>query len=233
MPIVIVVLATVMAIFAVIGYAAGTKATLLTTVVLGAGLLLIARAGGSIANVVNGIYFGIRFVLAGGIQASATSGDKSAAIARVVQGMGPAQSLVAPDMVGAELAVVLLVLVLLSVWLGRSTRLKLRGPASIGGLFFGLLNGYVVGAYLLAALVPDSAGSLPLPFGLNAQAGAAQPSASDLTKQIIRSVESASTNMLGFIVMALIALFLVVAAFLSTRGSGGRASGRSRHDGTR
>jgi hypothetical protein len=234
--VIIILLATIMAIFGVIGYLSGTKAALLTTVVILIGLILIARAGPAIARLINGVDFGVRFVLAGGLAALGAPGDRAAAIAHVIESMGTIQPLVAPTNPGPALVLVLLVLVLLSLLIGRHPRLPLRGPSSLGGLLLGLLNGYLLGAYLLVSLFPVDAAFLPLPLGLGPRPSvpvAATPlptvpaSGGSLFNQLINAVQGTSENTLAAIMMVLIAVFVLALAFFG----GGRRTGRSRRDG--
>ena len=221
----VIILATIMAVFAVIGYQSGTRASLFTAVVLLVGLLLIARAGGTVAKLINGLYFGVRFVLAGGVQALGAGGDRAAAITEVIQNMGPVSGLVDPNSPGPALVLVLIILVLITLWLGRVQRFRLRGPASLGGLLVGLFNGYLLGAFLLVSLMAEQAAFLPLPFGLNAQAQQAAPAAAttggpSLFSQLLTDIQNASENTLALIIMAAIGIFIIVAAYLSTRGTG-------------
>jgi hypothetical protein len=230
----ILLLATLMAILGVVGYFQGVRAAFFMTLMILFGMLLIERAGGGIAKLINGLYFGIRFVLSGGVQALGSGG--SAAISQAIQQMGPVKPLLDPNSPGPELLVVLLIVILLSWWLGRVKRLPLRGSSSGWGILWGLLNGYILGAYLLWSLAPSLADSLPVPFKLGTQtvpatgapaAGVSAAQGTSLTHQLIAQVQTANEGTLAAIVMILIAVFVIVTAFVSTRGGG-----RSRRNGT-
>jgi hypothetical protein len=235
--VIVIILATIMALFAVIGYLAGGRASVFTSLVVVLGLLLIARAGGTLAQLINGLYFGIRFVLGGGVQALGAGGDRAAAIDRIIQSISDPQ-LVDPNSPGPELILFLLILVALSLLLTRVQRFRLRGPSSGWGLLWGLVSGYLLGAYLLVKLQPGAAAFLPLPFGLGQAAPAASAlpaSGPGLLENLTRSVLAADTNTLALIVMALIATFIVFAVLFGNRsaGSAGGAggAGRSRRNG--
>ena len=216
------VLATIMAIFGVIGYLAGTRAAAFTTAVLTLGLVLLARAGGSVARLANGLYFGVHFVLAGGVQAMSGSGDRTAAVDRVVRSMGPVQPLLPQDAPGVELFILLVLLVALSLWLARRPRFHLTGSASGWGLVWGLISGYLIGAVLVTSLWPAQTGALALPFALSGSKTTAAVAQPDTWNQLWRGIQTTSESTLGLVVMLMIAVFLIVAALAGTRGTTGR-----------
>jgi hypothetical protein len=232
----ILLLATLMAIMGVIGYFQGARAAFLLTIAILLGLLLIARAGGTIAKLVNGIYFGIQFVLAGGLQALGSGG--TAGLSQVLQNMGTPQRLIDPNAPGPTVALVILLVAVLLAWLlGRASRLPFRGARSGWGILWGLVNGYLLGAYLLWAALPSFADSLPVPFGLaqenaaNATTATGVPAAgaagASVGAQLLNLVQTANEHTLAVVIMILIATFVIVAAYVSTRGGG-----RSRRNGT-
>ena len=224
-------LAIIMAAFAIIGYLHGARATIFLTVVILFGLLLISRAGGSLASLINGFYIGILFVLNGGLQAL-SSADRSAAINAILQKIGSPR-LADPNSPGPALLLILLALILIAIWLGRSERFRLRGPTSGWGFVFGLLNGYLPGAYLLDSIFPANASLLPLPFGINQelQAGPVPylpASNANVIGQLVSSIQSASETTLALVVMVIIAVFILIALL-----GGSRRAGRSGRNGTR
>ncbi len=228
----LIALAIFMATFAILGYLHGLRATIFLTLVILFGLLLVARAGGSLAKLINGIYIGILFVLNGGLQAL-SSADRSAAINNVFADIDSPR-LIDPNSPGLELLLVVLVLILIAIWLGRSERFLLRGPTSGWGFVFGLLNGYLLGAYLLDSIFPASAALLPLPFGLSEQLQAGPvpcclpASNGNVIAELVSSIQNASETTLALIVMSIIAIFILIALL-----SGSRRAGRSGRNGTR
>jgi hypothetical protein len=226
----IVILAIIMAVFAVLGYLHGARASAFLTLVILLGLLLLARAGGTVARLINGIYFGMLFVLNGGLQALSAA-DRSAAVSAVFQKIGSA-TLINANSPGPELILILLILIVIALWLGRRPRFWLYGPTSIWGFFFGLLNGYLLGAYLLVSVFPAEAGFLPLPFGLGGSpAAAVGPGAAtngDLVNRFITGVLSAPEQTLAVLVMVIIALFVILGLLVgSRRGSRSSRNGTS------
>jgi hypothetical protein len=222
-------LAIIMAALAVIGYLHGARATVFLTVVILCGLLLISRAGGSLAKLINGIYIGILFVLNGGLQAL-SSADRSAAITVIFQKIGSPR-LTDPNSPGPELLLILLALILIAIWLGRSERFRLRGPTSVWGFLFGLLNGYLLGAYLLDSIFPANVALLPLPFGINQQLHAgpipccAPATNANVIGQLVSSIQNASETTLAMVVMVIIAVFILMALLGGSRRA--RRSGRN------
>jgi hypothetical protein len=226
----LIVLAISMAIFAFIGYLHGTRATFFLLLVILFGLLLISRAGGSLATLINGIYLGFLFILNGGLQAL-TSPDRAAAISEVFQKID-SPKLIDPNSPGAALMLILGVLILIAILLGRSRIFVLRGQTSAWGFVIGLLNGYLIGAYVLDSIFPQTAYLLPLPFGINEQlqqgpVPCCTPSNGNAIWQIVNNIINASQSQLAIAVMALIAVFILLALI-----AGSRRAGRSGRNGS-
>jgi hypothetical protein len=211
----IIILATVMALFGVLGYQRGSRSMLFTSIVTGGALLAFARAGPAIVKYINTMYMATK-IGPGAIQALA-SGDAKA-LDKLFASLKAAKPLIPTDNTGFGLSVVLLILIGLSLW---ASRIKyLRGAPSVMGLLFGVINGYLASAYLLNAV---SAGSAwPLPFGLSrptAPPAAAAPVAAqggDLVDRLLRLVtQTMSDQTLAVVIILAIALFV----FLATRFS--------------
>ncbi|MBM4459592.1 MAG: hypothetical protein FJ011_17835 [Chloroflexi bacterium] len=210
----IIILATVMAFFGVLGYQRGSRSMLFTSVITGGALLAFARAGPTIVKYINTMYMGTK-IGPGAIQALA-SGDAKA-LDKLFASLKAAKPLIPTDNAGFGLSVVLLILIGLSLW---ASRIKyLRGAPSVMGLLFGVINGYLASAHLLNAM---SAGSAwPLPFGLSKPAAPAAAAAGaapggDLVDRLLRLVtQTMSDQTLAVVIILAIALFV----FLATRFS--------------
>lgn len=224
MPVVMFILAAMMAMFGVLGYLYGGASALLTLLLVLAGLLLVASAGGQIINIINSAY---RFIVAGGLQTMGNSGDVGA----LQQKMNKVSPLIPSEAAGAFLLLLLVILIVVAVLVGRHKRF--RRPSSGVGLLVGLANGYLVGAYLLATLLPSLAKALPLPFGLAAQLAQGRPAAplpatsGSAGAQLLQIVNGASPASLSLVVMILIAVIIFPALLMNLRGRGshGRSSG--------
>ncbi len=218
--------ATIMALFGVFGYQRGTKFGLLTVGLILAGLVVMSRASDKIGTIVNGLYFGLRFVFSGGVQALG-GGDKAEAIKGIMDKIGDAK-LVSQGQPGASLLLVLALLVILILLLSAFKVLK--GAASLLGLALGLFGGYLVAAYALATFKPELAAFLPLPISIPnliqaAQIQAAQaslpaiPSDGGLSAKIGELLTDLSNNTgLPIIIAIAIALFVLLATRLGNRG---------------
>lgn len=220
----IIVVATVMALFGVLGYLRGTRSTLFTAAVIWLGLIVVSRAGDVVARTINGLHTGARFVLAGGLGALGSAGDRGAAVQAVFAKLGEVKPLIEPNGTGPGMLLVFLLLVLVGFLSGM---LKLfRGRPSFLGLGLGLANGYVLSAFLIRTLLPESGIRLPLPawlFGGTAQ-GAALPAVAGpslggtLTAKIVAALNSlADSGQIALVIAVAIAVFVLLATRLGSR----------------
>lgn len=222
----LIVLATIMALFGVVGYQRGTKSSLVTALVIWLGLVLITQASRPVARIVNGLNFGVRFILAGGLSALGGDGDRGAALDKVMQNMPKVTPLINPDGTGSGILILFLLLVILAFLLGM---LKLfKSKASVWGLVIGLANGYVLSAFLLPRLLPDAALRLPLPAGLagagstaasGSGVGPAGPSLSAaLAARLVAGLNTlVEGGQIALVIAVLIALFVLLATRLGNR----------------
>lgn len=215
----LILLATIMALFGVLGYLRGAKSSLFTAIVIWLGLVLITQANEKIGTAINGLAFGVVFILSGGLGALGGGGDRAAALSEVIKNMPPVPVLVNPDGTGIGLIAVFLLLALAGFLLGM---LKIfRSKASLWGLLIGLANGYVLSAFLLPRLLPDVGLRLPLLGGLTGTTGnapAAAPSGPSLSGAMIkRLVEALNALVNGGQIAIVIALLIVIFVLLATR----------------
>lgn len=222
----LILLATVMAVFGVFGYLRGFKSILLTTAIIWLGLVLVSRFGDLIAKTVNGLNYAVRFALAGGLGALGGSGDKGEAITQVFERMGAVKPLISADGTGPGMLLVFLLLVMLGLLLGALKKLKTKSsPLS---LILGLLNGYVVTAFLLRMALPEAGILLPLPAGLlrgqaaaSAVAAATGPSVTDsaIAKLAATLANLAGYSQIAILIAILIAVFVLLAVRSGNRGA--------------
>jgi hypothetical protein len=165
----IVTLAIVMAGFGIYGYQRGTKVGVLMAGMIVGALLLMSIFGQEMVTLINGIDKAIRFAFGGGLQA--LGGGTAGAGAALAQ-MQSAQPLVSAESPGTAVVLVVGTAVVLAFFLGLLK--AFRGSPSFAGLVLGLISGYLVTAYLLAALVPQ-AGLLPLPITIPGLSAATPP----------------------------------------------------------
>jgi hypothetical protein len=187
-------------------------------VVIMLSLFVVANAGGRIITLVNTVW---RFILAGGVQAMSGGGDLGTLRAR----MAEIPPLIPSEAVGTFLILLMVIALLVGIFAGRNRRF--RRPPSAMGLLIGLINGYLVGAYLLVNMLPSLAGLAPLPFGLSQKlaGGAAPPPAgpgvTDIGRQLVQGIERADPVTLALSVMLVIAAIVLIALVANLRGRGG------------
>lgn len=222
----VIISATVMAIFGVIGYQRGTKSSVFTISMILLELLVMNHLGNKVSRLVNGINYGVHFTLAGGLQALGGSGDKSEAIKQVIQSMGEVQPLIKGDGAGTGMALMFGILAILILLLGGIK--WFRGQSSGLGLVLGLVSGYLVSAYVLGILMPEASVQLPLPSWLSsgknvanaAQAAAVASSESNLVNQLTHLVtQTLNERTLAWIVVIIIVLFVFLATRFSNQGT--------------
>jgi hypothetical protein len=153
-----IVLAVVMAAFGIYGYQRGTKVSLLMVGMVVGALLLMSIFGEQVAALINGLAKALQFVFSGGLQALGNGGDSAGA---VLSHMRSTKPLVSSESPGAGVIMILGTAIVIAFLLGLLN--GLRGSPSFAGLVLGLISGYLVTAYLLAALALETA-ILPLPF---------------------------------------------------------------------
>jgi|GEM_PF-1870338 len=206
---VLIALATIMAVFGVIGYLRGTTAGLMTTALIWGGLILAGLYSVQIARIVNGMNLAVRFLLAGG----------------QTSGLGAIQPLIPSNSPGVTLLVMLGGSLLFSLLL--SSLKSFRGRPSLLGLVLGLLNGYAVTGALVYGLAPDLA-FLPMPFGFSnttAEAALAAPAGlpgSDLWTRIPDTITNLAESPSCPVIIAItIAAFVFIAVRTGNRGKKG------------
>ncbi len=222
----LIVLATIMALFGVLGYLRGAKSSLFTAIVIWGGLVLITQVSPRIATTVNGLAFGVVFVLSGGLGALGGGGDRAAALNEVIKNMPKAPVLVNPDGTGVGIIIIFLLLVVVGFLLGM---LKIfKSKSSVWGLLIGLANGYVLSAFLLPKLLPEAGVRLALPGGLAGTGGGALGSAGaaqagpSLSSALITNIVKALNQLveggqIALFIAILIALFVLLATRLGSR----------------
>lgn len=222
----IILLAAVMALFGVLGYLRGRKSMLVTTAVIWFGLIVVSRLGEVIAATVNGLNYAVRFVLAGGLAALGGDGDRGGALDRVFQSLEQVQPLIEPDGTGPGMIIIFLGLVLLGFLLGMLK--ALRSKPGLWSLLLGLVNGYVLTAYILRAVLPQGGFELPLPAGLFGPsitpAAAPSPAGPSIAGGIAARVTATlqalvDGGQIALLIAILIAVFVLLATRLGNRGA--------------
>jgi len=141
---------------------------------------------------------------------------------QIVAAINSQAQLIPPDTPGPAMALFLLFLLALGLLLGRAR--MLHGQPSLGGMLFGLLNGYLVTMFVLTALGLGQLVQLPFPAGLSkryaapAAAAALAEEGNVLTYLRMLATEPDNQHLMAIVLVVLIALFVVVAARFGSKG---------------
>jgi len=196
---VLLVVATIMAIFGLIGFLRTTRASVLLLGIMLGGLIFLKIFGERL----------VKFVNAGwGFVRSSSGGSPS--------------QLVNPQDPAAFYLLVFYVFVLMGLGLGLLKSLKLSGRFSFSGMLVGLINGYIVAAYTVDVLFPSYA-ILPVPIqvpGMTPQIpppGMAMPAGPDVWAQLMQGLSNLASNPAA---PAIIGLSILVFIILASRLSG-------------
>jgi hypothetical protein len=196
---VLLVVATIMAIFALLGFIRVTRASVLLLGIMVGGLIFLKMFGAQLVKFINAGWGFIR-------SAGGTS--------------SPSQ-LINPSDPAAFYLLTFYFFVLIGLGLGSFKSFKLQGRFSFSGMFVGLINGYVVAAYTVDVLFPSYA-FLPVPIqvpGMTPQIpppGMAMPAGPDVWTQLMQGLSNLASNPAAPLIIALaIFVFLILASRLS------------------
>ncbi|MGQ9489523.1 MAG: hypothetical protein ACUVR4_01610 [Anaerolineae bacterium] len=222
----LIILATTMALFGVLGYLRGTRSTLITTAIVWLGLLIMNRAGEAVARTINGLNYAVRFILAGGLDALGGE-DLAAALEEVFARIGRVEPLIRPDGTGPGMLLVFLSLVIIGFLLGTLSQLK--GRSSFLGLALGLANGYVLAAFVIRTLLPEATIGLSLPgwlFGPGAAGPVTAPTPAGpsvigtlVTRSVATLNQLADSGQLALVLAITIVAFVLLVTRLGTRSA--------------
>jgi hypothetical protein len=214
---VILLIAIIIAFFGMIAFIRTAKASAIILGVLMGGLIFVRALGPKLIAIIN---LGAQFAQVGGL-AALTGSDPgkglSDAFAKLKQAPGP----IDPKDPVLFYLLLIYIFVAIGVGIGSLKSFRLQGRYSYSGLLLGLIAGYIVAAYTIAAIFPESA-ILPLPVtGIMPQAQAAiapatvGPAVSSKFLEFLGDL--ANSPSIPIIIAAAIVLFIFVATRLSAR----------------
>ena len=219
---VLIVLATIMAIFGVIGFQRGTKFSVFYIALALLGIVVLERIGDTLVSIIDLLYRVSRAMLGGGFKALSGGEGGFGKLGELVEKV---PSLVGKDDKQIALALILLSIMMLGFFLGGLKVFKSR--ASLLGLALGLLTGYIASAYLLQPLLPGTGVRLPLLAGLfggtQQAASTAVTTGSSISSVLIAKVVAflnslANSGQIAIIIAIAIALFVLLATRTGNRG---------------
>jgi hypothetical protein len=197
---ILLVVATIMAVFGLIGFIRVTRASVLLLGIMLGGLIFLRVFGEKLVKFVNA---GWAFVRSGG-----SSG-------------GSPSLLVNPQDPAAFFLLVFYGFVLMGLGLGLLRSLQLQGRFSFSGMLIGLINGYIVAAYTVDVLFPSYA-ILPVPIQVPGMTppipppGVAMPAGPDVWNQLMQGLSNLASNPAAPVIIALmIFVFIILASRLS------------------
>ncbi len=219
---VLIILATIMAIFGVIGYTHGTRFSLFYAALALLGIIMLERIGDTLIRMIDLFYRVGRAMLGGGFKAMSGGEGGFGKLGELVEKI---PSLLGQDDKPLALALLLLLIMLVGFALGKLKVFK--NKTSVLGLAVGLLTGYVVSAYLLQPLLPETGIRLPLLAGLfggaRQAASAAIPTGSSIGGTLIAKIIAAlnalaSSGQIAILIAIAIVVFILLATRLGNRG---------------
>lgn len=218
------ILATVMALFGVVGYLRGIKSTLFTAAVIWLGWVGVTLADKPVARIVNLLNKMVQLVLSGGL--GALGGGGSAGMETLSKKLNEIKPLINDDGTGPGLPLIFLVLILTGFLLGLLKLFKSRH--SLLGLALGLINGFTLSTFMLRSVLPKAGVNLPQLtwlFGGTQQATSSAPVAPTgqsliellMNKILVALTSLADKGQLAILIVIAIAIFIVLATRLGSR----------------
>lgn len=151
----VLLLATTMAIFGVLGYLKGAKWAFIALMILSVAVILVEVRPETIVATLNGLYMGVMLTLKGGLGALA-SGDVEEAKATLAD--------IDKPFTDENQNMALLLVIFGAVAVGLILAAVMKSKPGIWGLVWGMVYGYVLSAGVLPLISSNPAASLPLPI---------------------------------------------------------------------
>lgn len=210
---VIMLLATIMAVFGVLGYLKGSKWAFIALLILLVGFVLVENRPETIVSTLNGMYLGVMLTLRGGLGAIA-SGDLDEAKALLDDITRPF------NQQNANLA--LLLVIFGAVGVGLLFSLAMKSKPSAWGLLWGLLYGYILSAAALPLIFTNTSLTLPVPILRPAEpattAAAVNQGANPVDQLLTTLGQPQNVQVLGIMIGAFIVLLLLLTVRSGVKG---------------
>lgn len=216
----ILLLATTMAIFGVLGYLKGAKWAFISLLILWVAVFLVETRPDTIVTTLNGLYLGVMLTLKGGLGALA-SGDVEEAKATLAG--------IDKPFTDQNENLALLIVILGAVVVGLILAALMKSSSSVWGLLWGLAYGYLLSAGVLPLISSSAAANLPLPLlrPLPEQPGQATTQAPSGLNQLFTTLaEPQNAQIIG----SIIGVFIIMLLLLTVRS--GVKSGKKGKEGS-
>jgi hypothetical protein len=208
----ILLLATTMAIFGVLGYLKGSKWAFISLLILLVAFVLVEYRPDTIVATINGLYLGVMLTLKGGLGALA-SGDLEEAKATLEDIERP--------FTDQNQNLALLLVILGAVVIGLILAAVMKSKSGVFGMIWGLVYGYVLSAAVLPLISSDPAAALPVPLlrPVEREPGAGAAQASSTLDQIFTNLAQPQTvQILGIMIGVFIVLLLLLTVRSGVKG---------------
>ncbi len=200
----ILLLATTMAIFGVLGYLKGSKWAFISLIILSVAFVLVEYKPDTIVATINGLYLGVMLTLKGGLGALA-SGDLEAAKATLED--------IEKPFTDQNENLALLLVIFSAVAIGLILAAVMKSKPGVFGMVWGLMYGYLLSAAVLPLISSNPAAMIPVPLlrPVERAPGSAAAQASSTLDQIFTNLAQPQTvQILGIIIGAFIVLLLLL-----------------------
>ena len=204
----VIILATTMAIFGVLGYLKGSRWAFFSLLFLFGAFVLVERRPDAIVAILNMMYTGVMLTLGGGLGALA-SGD-----------FDEVQTLlneIEPFFTAANENLALLLVIFAAVGMGLLLSLIMKSRASVWGLIWGLVYGYILSAAALPLIISDPAAQLPVPILRPAERSATAAATSQGPTALDQLFSTLSEPQNAQIVGIAVGVFIVLLLLLTVR----------------
>jgi hypothetical protein len=208
----ILLLATTMAIFGVLGYLKGSKWAFISLLILLVAFVLVEYRPDTIVATINGLYLGVMLTLKGGLGALA-SGDLEEAKAALEDIERP--------FTDQNQNLALLLVILGAVVVGLILAAVMKSKSGVFGMIWGLVYGYVLSAAVLPLISSNPAATIPVPLlrPVEREPGAAAAQASSTLDQIFTNLAQPQTvQILGIMIGVFIVLLLLLTVRSGVKG---------------
>lgn len=214
----VLLLATTMAIFGVLGYLKGAKWAFIALMILSVAVILVEVKPETIIATLNGLYMGVMLTLKGGLGALA-SGELEEAKAILAD--------IDKPFTDANQNMALLLVILGAVGVGLILAAVMKSKPGVWGLIWGLAYGYVLSAGVLPLLSSNPMALLPLPIvrPQERQPGAATAQASNALDQMFTTLAQPENVQIIATIIGIAVILLLLLTVRSGVKSGKKKGG--------
>ena len=203
----ILLLATTMAIFGVLGYLKGSKWAFISLMILTVAFVLVEYRPDTIIATLNGLYLGVMLTLKGGLGALA-SGDLEEAKATLEDIKRP--------FTDQNQNLALLMVIFGAVLVGLILAAWMKSKPGVFGMIWGLAYGYLLSAAVLPLISSNPAATIPVPLlrPVERAPGSAAAQASSTLNQLFTTLAEPQNVR---IIASVLGIFIIVLLLLTVR----------------